>query len=105
MIKENYALPGSHDYSSENFDIDLYKESINVLDIRATNLPSSIIFTVNFEFMAQYADGQRWVKDTAIFTGNPEGELLTEFKRSLIKGVKQARERLRETKLNGQRAE
>lgn len=106
MKKNNYALPGSHDYSDENFDMDLYKSSINVTDIEATQLINgSVMFAVDFEFLAQYADGQRWIKDASVIIGEPGPALLSDFKQSLIKWVKQAREELANTHLNGKKAE
>lgn len=106
MKKNNYALSGSHDYSDENFDMDLYKSSINVTDIEATELVNgSVMFAVDFEFLAQYADGQRWIKDASVIIGEPGPALLSGFKQALIRWVKRARDELSTIQLNGKKAE
>ena len=89
----------------ENYDLELHKASINVTEVLATPLPDdSTLFTVSYEFLAQYADGQRWVKDSAIVIGTTGPEFLADFKRRLIEAVRRERSVLRRTKLNGEAA-
>lgn len=91
--------------TEENYDVELHKASINITEVLATQLPGdSVLFTVSYEFMAQYADGQRWVKDTAIAVGRPSPDLLANFKRDLIGTVQKERRILRGVKLNGEAA-
>lgn len=105
MIKKNYSFRGEHEYSDLNFDVDLYKAGINITGVEATPLPNgAVMFTVDYEFLAQYADGQRWVKDSAMCTGEASPEFLADFKKSLIGWVGDARRELRQTKLNGEEA-
>jgi hypothetical protein len=86
-----------------NFDEDLYKAGINITEVLQTVLPNnSIIYTISYEFLAQYSDGQRWVKDTALYGGG--GLSLKDFKKRLLQAVTSARETLRHTKLNGEEA-
>ena len=85
-----------------NFDEDFYRASINITEVLQTPLPNgNIIYTISYEFLAQYADGQRWVKDTALYGGGPEAVSLADFKKRLLTAVTSARRTLRHTKLNG----
>lgn len=103
MIRKNYKTQGEHDYCEKNFDIDLYKAGINILNVEATPFPNgACMFVAEFEFLAQYADGQRWIKDSSMAVGDPGPFLLATFKKQLIDWVKKARAELRTIKLNGE---
>lgn len=100
MNKDSYD-----DDAYGNFDEDLYKASINITEVLPTVLPNNnIVYTVSYEFLAQYSDGQRWVKDTALYGGDFNSLSLKDFKKRILESVKRVRQTLRHTKLNGEEA-
>lgn len=97
-------------------DLALYRDSINITDIQLAtattaiattiSIAKTLIFVISYEFLAQYADGQRWVKNSTLYTASSPitPDTLERFKADIANNVKQARQVLKQTKLNGDRA-
>jgi len=103
------TTPLPHEYTKEelagkyiNYDAALYRASINVLDIKVTELiTGQVILEANYEFYAQLVDGKRWIKDVAVWIGPREGLPLDVLRKHILNEVTKAREELKNTRLNG----